>query len=94
MKRYGFVINNTLVKLKNSDSVPEPLPLEGTWVELTDNDSTLLMSTYDETYKRFIPPKPYPSWVYDSNINNWVAPIPAVGIANYWDESNKVWKTF
>lgn len=32
--------------------------------------------TYDETLDRFIPPKPYPSWLYNSERNEWNAPTP------------------
>lgn len=48
----------------------------------------------------FIPSKPYPSWVLDVNIADWVAPIPKPGLTPeeeenrmtyIWDESIKQW---
>lgn len=31
--------------------------------------------SFDSVLNAFIPPKPYPSWVLDVNIANWVAPV-------------------
>jgi hypothetical protein len=47
---------------------------------------------YDETNDVFIPPKPYPSWILDTNIWNWKAPtdIPTDGLYE-WNEEKKEW---
>lgn len=48
--------------------------------------------SYDETADVFIAPKPFASWVLDSNYD-WQAPIerPADGKRYSWDEVNQVW---
>lgn len=49
--------------------------------------------TYDPLHDVFIRPKPYPSWVLDSNFN-WVAPIPYPGIMGgdfVWNETSQTW---
>lgn len=41
----------------------------------------------------FIPPKPYPSWILNSNTALWEPPIPMPINGNWiWDESLQEWK--
>jgi hypothetical protein len=56
--------------------------------------------TFDESLDAFIPPKPYPSWVLDQNIADWVAPVikpgltpdqEAEGMTYIWNEDNQEW---
>lgn len=48
---------------------------------------------YDHNNDVFYPPKPFASWVMDSNTWTWVAPIPepADGKLYGWDEENQTW---
>jgi hypothetical protein len=46
--------------------------------------------TYDPIPDVFISPKPYPSWLLDSN-HNWQAPTPMPEGAWYWNEENTEW---
>lgn len=47
--------------------------------------------TYDEEKDAFIPPKPYPSWVFN-NINlDWEAPINKPDDNHEWDEETQSW---
>lgn len=41
----------------------------------------------------FIPPKPYPSWLLNTNTFQWQAPIPCPndGNAYVWDEATQSW---
>lgn len=41
----------------------------------------------------FVPPKPYPSWVLDSETGTWNAPVarPNDGEQYGWDEDNGQW---
>lgn len=50
--------------------------------------------TYDASLDAFVPPQPWPSWVFDVATANWVAPVPhpTDGQAYYWDEASKSWK--
>ena len=49
--------------------------------------------TYDYVNDVFIPPKHYPSWVLNTNIWDWEAPIPMPtdGKEYLWDESTTNW---
>lgn len=49
--------------------------------------------TYDDTLDVFIPPKPYPSWVLNTSIYDWEAPIPYPTDGNdyEWDEATTSW---
>ena len=48
--------------------------------------------TYDETNDVFISPKPYPSWILDTSIWNWKAPVemPTDGLY-VWNETTTSW---
>ena len=49
--------------------------------------------TYDYARDAFIPPKPYNSWILNSNTCLWEAPVnyPTDGKLYTWDEDNKTW---
>ena len=49
---------------------------------------------YDINRDAFIPPKRYPSWIFNEEKCNWVAPIalPTDGHNYYWDEFTTTWK--
>ena len=48
---------------------------------------------YDATIDAFVPPKPYPSWVLDTNTAQWQAPVPMPndGTMYSWDEATQSW---
>lgn len=41
----------------------------------------------------FIPPKPYPSWLLNTNIYQWEAPVPYPSDGRFyeWDEATQSW---
>lgn len=49
--------------------------------------------TYDPDLDAFIPPSPFPSWVMDEAIFDWVAPepFPSDGGEYVWDEESVSW---
>ena len=49
--------------------------------------------TYDAGIDAFVPPKPYPSWVLNSNTAQWEAPVPRPqdGKMYSWDEATQSW---
>lgn len=49
---------------------------------------------YDEALDAFIPPKPYPSWLLDTETCLWQAPVPYPTDGQYyqWDEETGSWK--
>lgn len=48
---------------------------------------------YDAVLDAFIPPKPYPSWLLNTQICLWEAPIPypTDGKLYAWDEATQTW---
>lgn len=50
---------------------------------------------YDENLKAFLPPKPWPSWVLDSD-HNWQPPVPYPETEGeyVWDENTKTWQLY
>ena len=49
--------------------------------------------TYDATLDAFIPPKPYPSWLLNTQICQWDPPIPYPndGKKYTWNETTQSW---
>ncbi len=49
--------------------------------------------TFDATAGAFIPPKPYPSWLLNTNTFRWEAPVPYPndGKMYTWDEATQLW---
>ena len=48
---------------------------------------------YDAVLDAFIAPKPYPSWLLNTNTCQWVAPTPYPSDGNLytWDETTQSW---
>lgn len=72
--------------------------LGGNWVQTSYNNNFRVHYagvgyTYDTALDAFIPPKPYPSWVLNSQTCNWDAPVPRPddGKSYDWDESTTSW---
>lgn len=70
--------------------------LGGTWVQTSYNSNFRkhyagIDFTYDPTLDAFIPPKPYPSWVLDTETCLWTAPVPAPGDNYVWNEELQRW---
>jgi hypothetical protein len=57
-----------------------------TFDPMTESNST--------SYGAFIPPKPYDSWLLNTNIFQWEPPVPYPndGQSYYWDEETQSWK--
>lgn len=71
--------------------------LNGTWIE-TKTDGSIrgksgnIGDTYNATLDKFIPPKPYPSWVLN-NTSYWIPPVPypSDGKQYHWNETLGNW---
>jgi hypothetical protein len=48
---------------------------------------------FDPVLDAFIPPKPYPSWLLNTDSCSWKAPIPYPedGAPHTWDENTQTW---
>lgn len=83
---------------RGQDFLSNDLGLGGTWIQTSYNGRIRkqyagIGSTYDSTADVFVAPKPYPSWILDSNYD-WQAPVPRPADANkyiYWDEPSLSW---
>ena len=49
--------------------------------------------TYDAVLDAFVPPKPFPSWLLNTNTCQWVPPTPYPSDGNLynWDEATQSW---
>jgi len=70
----------------------------GRWIQTSYNSSFRknfagIGYFYDSESDAFIPPKPYPSWILDSETFSWNAPTSSIdnGMAQKWDEDTKSW---
>jgi hypothetical protein len=70
----------------------------GTWKQTSYNGNIRknyagIGYTYDATIDAFVPPKPYPSWLLDTNTAQWQAPapMPTDGKSYSWDEATQTW---
>lgn len=72
--------------------------LGGNWVQTSYNGSIRknyagIGYTYDTALDAFVPPKPFPSWVLNSDTAQWDAPVPMPtdGKKYSWDEASQSW---
>jgi hypothetical protein len=70
----------------------------GTWKQTSYNGNIRknyagIGFTYDATIDAFVPPKPYPSWLLDTNTAQWQAPVPYPNDGKFynWDEVSQTW---
>lgn len=76
------------------------LGLKGRWLQTSFNNRFRqyfagVGYTYDPVEDIFIPPQPYSSWTWNTQILKWVPPVPYPtdpDIAWSWDEQNQIWK--
>lgn len=97
-----LVVNNSVITNSNGqeeeqlgkDFLVSLLP-NTTWVQTSYNHSfrkqyAEVGATYDPVNDIFIAPKPFPSWVLNSN-HEWEAPIPKPEGPFNWVESSMTW---
>jgi hypothetical protein len=70
--------------------------LGGRWIQTSYNGNFRKFFagvgfTYDEQLDAFIAPKPFDSWVLDSDTATWQAPIPKPDGKYRWDENTLSW---
>jgi hypothetical protein len=94
MERHIYVLadeNNTVVDFKG-------VPQDGYVLKSNYKNASYLAIGFsiDDENEGFVPPKPYPSWVYDINAGIYVAPVPYPAQpdspkAYAWDEATTNW---
>jgi hypothetical protein len=72
-----------------------------TWVQTSYNNNFRcryagIGSIYDESLDAFIPPNPFPSWIFDENSLDWIPPVERPqhiegGPLYDWNEELKNW---
>jgi len=68
-------------------------PIEGHWVNYTENDMVGVGCTYT-IEEGFRPPKPYSGWVWNETYKYWEAPVQLPDEENIyeWDNDTESWK--
>jgi len=75
--------------------IADVLKLEGVWKQTSYNNSFRKQYAgigykYDSDADVYIAPRPFPSWVLDSN-HDWQAPTPRPEGNYHWFEENEQW---
>lgn len=86
---------------RGEEFLRDDLNLGGKWIQTSYNGNIRKMFagigyTYHQELDIFIPPKPFPSWILNTDKGEWESPIPAPEIDPYthalgWDEENQKW---
>jgi len=99
-----IVINNAVLLDENNNEI-EAIGSEfcrstfgGTWLQTSFNGSirknfASVGSVYDQELDAFIPPKPYPSWLLNTEEVQWYPPVskPDDGNIYVWNENTQTW---
>lgn len=91
MKSFAVLDQNIVINTIISDSKEDAEQTTNTTcVEYTSENPAIIGGSYENGV--FLAPKPYPSWVLDSN-NNWVSPVslPDTDKDYVWNEENQAW---
>ena len=82
---------------RGQDFLANDLGLGGRWIQTSYNNNIRnkyagIGYTYDENLDIFISPRPYPSWILNSN-GDWESPIPIPDTDNsyIWNETLQRW---
>jgi hypothetical protein len=98
--RYGFVDENNVLQdvfiIKENDfPTLDRLKSEFNYTNAYPIDFEKEVAEIGVAYwnfNRFVLPSPFPSWVFDENINDWTAPVPRPDSSNWtWDEDSLSW---
>lgn len=96
MSYYAKILNNKVIETIKAteefinqyiDSTP------GEWIKIEKNEASIDY-VYNKQTKIFSPPKPYDSWILDSNLNTWNPPIEMPINENdeyVWNEETQTW---
>lgn len=84
---------------ENGQEYLNSLGLDGIWIQTSYNSNfrkkyAAIGDTYDPIVDGFKPPQPYVSWIWNSDIWQWEAPVemPSDGQFYSWDEETLAWK--
>lgn len=83
---------------RGQEFLANDLGLGGTWIQTGYNSNMRkrfagIGFTYDEDSDEFIPPHPYPSWIWDGETWNSPVPYPDDNDEIYhWNEEEQEWE--
>jgi hypothetical protein len=98
--RYGFVDENNILRdvfvIKENDFVTlDRLRMQFNYSNAYPINFEKEVAEIGIVYwngNRFVYPSPYPSWVFDENINDWTAPVPKPDSSHWvWNEETLSW---
>lgn len=85
---------------RGQEFLADDLGLGGRWIQTSYNNSIRrnyagIGYTYNEELDIFVAPKPFESWLLNSN-GYWEAPIevPMDGKQYVWNETEQIWKEY
>lgn len=98
--KHYIIKNNQVINIVNID------PSDNELKELIKGDADFICSEleYGDVYmnsiwnaenQKFYPPKPYNSWIWSEELDNWIAPIPMPNLLEgnwVWDEESLSYK--
>lgn len=101
------IVVNNLVLLDENGIEQESIGIEfckslfgGNWIQTSYNGKFRktfagIDYTYDPNRDVFVPPQPYPSWRLDTELNDWLPPVPYPndGKVYIWNERVGFWET-
>jgi len=93
MKTFAVLENNLVTNKIIADSKELAETLTGfSCVELQSSLDCSIGASYANN--KFIEPSPYPSWTYNEELEEWVAPVPMPEDENLyiWSEENLAWE--
>ncbi len=82
---------------KGIDFLNNLFPDSKTWVQTSYNENfrgkyARIGGTYDKDLDKFIPIKPFDSWVWNDSENNWDAPVQPQPVGQIWNEEKGEWE--
>jgi hypothetical protein len=96
MPNYAFIKNNIVTNIAIFDNFNEEI--KNAFIATHQLDDIVLVDKNTQTggsYDgiQFIPVQPYPSWIWDNQAKEWVAPTPKPNdnLIYGWNEDNKEW---
>lgn len=102
--------NNTVINVlvvpdeqqhRGAEYLSNDLQLGGRWIQTSYNSNIRkrfagINFTYNEELDVFLPPKPFDSWILNTELAEWVAPIERPeeieGTGLSWNEQEQTWE--
>lgn len=94
----GNIVQQVIFVVEGHDAAWCAQQYGGRWLETFENGSQRknyagIGYSYDDALDAFVPPKPYASWLLNTNTAQWEAPVPypTDGRDYIWNEPAQDW---